>query len=216
MVVNDLSQRAATRRDEIVDACRTLYETKTFREITISDIAKFVSFSRPSIYNYFETKEEIFLALFQREYELWTADLKRLEIKSGATTVEEFADAIADASSRRTALFKLLAMNLYDMEENSRFERLVEFKRAFKEAFETFDATLIRFFPNADASALENFRSVFWPFMSGVYPYANLSEKQLAAMNAVGLRALGKDERALVRDALATLLRVLFLDGANA
>ena len=33
------------------------------------------SFSRPTIYNYLETKEEIFMALFQREYDRWNEDL---------------------------------------------------------------------------------------------------------------------------------------------
>lgn len=58
------------RRDEIIAACETLYQTMGFRDVTIKDIAKCTSLSRPSIYNYFETKEEIFLAILQREYEL--------------------------------------------------------------------------------------------------------------------------------------------------
>ena len=54
------------RREEIIAACETLYQTMGFKEITIKEIADYTSFSRPSIYNYFETKEEIFLALLQK------------------------------------------------------------------------------------------------------------------------------------------------------
>ena len=54
------------RREEIVNACAALYETMGFKEITIRDIGEKTSFTRTSIYNYFQTKEEIFLALFQR------------------------------------------------------------------------------------------------------------------------------------------------------
>ena len=64
------------RREEIVNACAALYETMGFKEITIRDIGEKTSFTRTSIYNYFQTKEEIFLALFQREYELWREDLE--------------------------------------------------------------------------------------------------------------------------------------------
>ena len=53
----------AARKEEIIAACEKLYQTMSFKEITIQEIAKFTSFTRPSIYNYFETKEEIFLAL---------------------------------------------------------------------------------------------------------------------------------------------------------
>ena len=46
------------RREEIIAACRKLYETMSFKEITLKDIGQQTSFTRTSIYNYFETKEE--------------------------------------------------------------------------------------------------------------------------------------------------------------
>ena len=66
------------RKEEIINACASLYETVSFKDITIRDIGAATSFSRTSIYNYFQTKEEIFLALLQREHELWIADLEEL------------------------------------------------------------------------------------------------------------------------------------------
>ena len=54
------------RKEEIIAACELLYQTKGFKDITIQDIAKETSFTRTSIYNYFETKEEIFMALLQK------------------------------------------------------------------------------------------------------------------------------------------------------
>ena len=61
-------EQIALKREEIINACEKLYQTMSFREITLKEIGNITSFSRPTIYNYFETKEEIFLALFQREY----------------------------------------------------------------------------------------------------------------------------------------------------
>ena len=66
------------RKAEIVNACAVLYETRSFKEITLKEIGEKTSFTRTSIYNYFQTKEEIFLALFQREYEAWIEDLAAL------------------------------------------------------------------------------------------------------------------------------------------
>ena len=51
------------RKEEIIDACAALYETVGFKDITIREIGERTSFTRTSIYNYFQTKEEIFLAL---------------------------------------------------------------------------------------------------------------------------------------------------------
>ena len=64
------------RREEIVQACARLYETRSFREITLKEIGEQTTFTRTSIYNYFQTKEEIFLALLAREHDAWAADME--------------------------------------------------------------------------------------------------------------------------------------------
>ena len=64
----ELKETIDRRREEIMDACEKLYETMGFHSITIKNISTETSFSRPSIYNYFQTKEEIFLGLLTREY----------------------------------------------------------------------------------------------------------------------------------------------------
>lgn len=78
-----------SRKEEIITACEELYKAMSFKEITIKEIGNATSFTRTSIYNYFQTKEEIFLALLQREYERWPGhtikDIKKL--CKGAETV---------------------------------------------------------------------------------------------------------------------------------
>ena len=56
----------AARKEEIIAACANLYETMSFREITIKEIGSATTFTRTSIYNYFETKAEMCLALLQK------------------------------------------------------------------------------------------------------------------------------------------------------
>ena len=68
----------AARREEIINACEKLYRTMRFKEITIKEIGRETSFTRTSIYNYFETKEEIFLALLKREYDCWCESLAEI------------------------------------------------------------------------------------------------------------------------------------------
>ena len=42
-------EQVALKREEIVDACEQLYQTMSFREITLKEISKITSFSRPTI-----------------------------------------------------------------------------------------------------------------------------------------------------------------------
>ena len=121
----------AQRREEIINACEELYQTMSFREITLKEIGNATSFSRPTIYNYFQTKEEIFLALFEREYDRWNEELTGILGSYDSLTKAELADKIAKSLTNRAQLLKLLSMNNFDMETNSRQELLTSFKVSY-------------------------------------------------------------------------------------
>ena len=169
----------ASRKEEIVGACEKLYKTMSFKEITMKEIGAVTSFTRTSIYNYFQTKEEIFLALMQREYELWADEMFALARENDKMSKEDFAAAVAGSLEKHEQLLKLLAMNHYDMEENSRAERLTEFKVAYGATLDAMRECLNKFFPDTDS---ESFIFVFFPFLFGVYPYSVATDKQLKAM----------------------------------
>lgn len=171
------------RKEEIIAACETLYQTMGFKEITMKEIADYTSFSRPSIYNYFETKEEIFLALLQKEYERWIADLEAVISSRNAMTRDEIAGALARTLERREQLLKLMSMNHYDMEANSRMERLTEFKKAYGRSLQAVDGLLRTFAPDLSAQDREEFLYAFFPFIYGIYPYAVVTDKQREAMD---------------------------------
>lgn len=175
-------ERTQSRRDEIIGACEKLYETMSFKQITIKEIANFTSFTRPSIYNYFQTKEEIFLALLQREYERWVAQLREIQTQHPRLSRKEFASELAHSLERRENLLKLLSMNHYDMEENSRMERLVEFKVVYGQALDEVQCCLQQFFPEMGEEEQKEFLFSFFPFLFGVYPYTTVTEKQREAM----------------------------------
>ncbi len=175
------------RREEIINACEKLYQTKSFREITIKEIGNATSFTRTSIYNYFQAKEEIFLALLKREYKLWNSALKQTMEQIGAMTKEEFAAMLAHSLEERAQLLKIMAMNHYDMETGSRPEHLKAFKLVYGESLRTVTACLHRYFPQMTAEQKQDFIYTFLPCLFGIYPYTHVTEKQRAAMDAAGI-----------------------------
>lgn len=172
----------AARKEEIITACAKLYQTMSFKEITIKEIGNATTFTRTSIYNYFQTKEEIFLALLQREYELWVNRLRQIRAEHEKMTGEEFANALARSLEERKNLLKIMSMNHYDMEENSRIERLIEFKVAYGKSLAEVRNCLDQFFPEMEAQDKQDFIYSFFPFMFGIYPYTVVTEKQREAM----------------------------------
>ena len=143
-----------TRREEIVNACEKLYKTMSFREITLKEISEETSFSRPSIYNYFATKEEIFLALFEREYDRWNDSLEEIHRGKRSLSGHALAEKLAKSLAERPQLLKLLSMNLYDMEANSRLECLTRFKHSYGKAMENVRRLLLKFRPDMTGAQL--------------------------------------------------------------
>ncbi len=171
----------AERREEIMNACETLYETMPFREVTLKEIGTLTTCSRPSIYNYFQTKEEIFLALFEREYRLWAEELDAIAAK-GPLSPERLAQELAASLQKRKLMLKLLSVNLYDMEENSRMERLVDFKRAYGASVAALDRLIAQTLPELSKSQRRETVVSVLVFTHGLYPYAFATPKQLEAM----------------------------------
>lgn len=97
-------------------------------------------------------------------------------------SVDEFASALARSLEERPNLLKLLSMNHYDMEENSRIERLVEFKKAYGCSMKEVQNCLNQFFPQMSEPDKQDFIYSFFPFMFGIYPYTIVTEKQKQAM----------------------------------
>lgn len=143
----------AARKDEIITACAGLYKTMSFKDI-----------------------------LLQREYERWIDSLKQIQEEHERMTGAEFADALAHSLEERENLLKIMSMNHYDMEENSRLERLVEFKVVYGRSLAQVRACLDRYFPEMADGDKRDFIFSFFPFMFGIYPYTVVTEKQREAM----------------------------------
>ena len=176
---NASEERTKNRREEIVDACRELYEVLPFKEITILKIGQHTSFTRTSIYNYFRTREEIFLALLEREFAAWTEDLFALAEEPASR--EAFPERFAALLDKRKCMLKLLSMNLYDMEAGSRMEELTAFKRTYGKSMQAVRRCLKAHTRATDEEA-EEFLYALYPFLFGLYPYAEVTKKQKEAM----------------------------------
>ena len=170
------------RRDEIIAACETLYERMGFKDLTLKEIAKYTSLSRPSIYNYFETKEEIFLAILQKEYWSWVEALNREMEENDTMTKDEVAQVISRTLCDHPQILKIVSMNHYDMEANSREERLIEFKKSYGATLKAVDRLLSKFCRDMTSKDRQAFLYSFFPFIYGIYPYTVVTDKQKRAM----------------------------------
>lgn len=190
-----------------MDSCERLYASLSYRDITMTQIAAGVSFGRANMYNYFRCADEVLLALLQREHARWAAALEELAGRCAGMADAELAQALAHTVEQRTTMLKMLAMNLYDMEQNSRLERLVEFKRTYAQTMEALRCVIGTAKPAWSEERVSAFAFAFMPFLHGAYPYAHHTEKQEEAMREVGVDAYSQGLFEIVRSCAFSLLQ---------
>ena len=99
----------------------------------------------------------------------------------------QLVEQIARSLQKRAQLLRLLSMNNYDMESNSRTELLVDFKRAYGRSLQNFRMILRKHCSGLTEDEVEQIMYVFFPFMFGIYPYAEVTAKQREAMQDAGV-----------------------------
>ena len=170
------------RKQEIIDACEKIYKERGFTAVNIKEISTATSFTRPAIYSYFLTKDEILLALLNREYTKWIASLEEAEQQIKPGNREETASLVAHTLDGREILLRIQNMNLFEMEINCRVERLAEFKVLYRTVVETLTRIAQAYSPHSTEEETTRFCMNFNSFLFGVYPFVYHTEKQLKAM----------------------------------
>ena len=175
-----------SRKNEIINAFEELYQTISFRNISMREIGEKTSMTRSSIYNYFQTKEEIFLALIAREFQSWCSVLQEIE-NHDSMTLTEFAEAVASSLQERRYFLKLISWNHYELEENSRTERLAEVQQVTYASMQAIMKCLDNFFPSMTDTAKKEFQQNFFIFLYGIDSHTSDSDSQKKALQYSGI-----------------------------
>jgi AcrR family transcriptional regulator len=200
-------QLTEARKEEILQACAALYETHGFKETTLKEIGAATTLTRTGIYLYFQTKEEIFLALLAKEYDGWVVEMQAVMAEQPILPRGDVAAVLARTLTDHPRLLRLLSMNLYEMEANSRPERLTAFKRSFGASMDTVDRLLRQYLPEVDDAWRRRFLYAFFPFIYGIYPYTSVTEKQQQAMVDAGIPYVYQSAYDLTNSFLNQLLK---------
>jgi AcrR family transcriptional regulator len=138
-------QQVESRHAEILNACAALYEEAGADGVTIKAIAQRTSFSRPSIYNYYDTKEEILLDLLQRECGDYTQELRQGFAAAVRLDRSAFCRLMTDALLRHEKMLRLMSVNLNSIENNVGDQRLLAFKKDMAAMFDELRRGLEKF-----------------------------------------------------------------------
>ena len=174
-------EQIVSRQQEIIDACERIYTESGYDAVNFKSISEMTSVSRPSIYNYYNTKEEIFLDLVRSYFASWNEELADSFGREPVMSKEVFCRTITDMLGRRMVMLEMFSRHLSMLEINSSLERIVELKTVVGETIELIQGQYERSFGRSPEEG-DLFTRLFLGFMHGLYPMSHPTEKQREAM----------------------------------
>jgi len=199
-------EQIASRQEEIITACDTIYREKGYEAVHFKAVSKMTSISRPTIYNYYKTKEEIFLDILKRGFTNWTEELKAHFATTPKMTKEEFCAFLADSLLKHEKYFELLAVYIQPIEMNSSLEKLTAFKESMQSFPGIFLEGLDKYFPDAKDEDKRKFMRYFIISVHGIFPLTHLSKKQIQASKKVNSEYKVPNFRQICFDVLLLLM----------
>lgn len=119
------------RRNAILTTAWRMYTREpSFAAFTMAALARQAGLAKGTLYLYFRTKEELFLALLESGFDAWSDAIDaRLDEREGAWTPEDAAAVVVRSLRGRETLARLLGILPAILEHNVEFDAALRFKR---------------------------------------------------------------------------------------
>jgi AcrR family transcriptional regulator len=111
-------QAKLERREHLLSTARTLWSEGTFSSITMNQVAAQAKLAKGTTYLYFQSKEELLLALLGQELEQWFDHLDGELEQTLTHTPRSLAHLIAESLQARQELIRLLSIQGGILEQN--------------------------------------------------------------------------------------------------
>lgn len=167
------------KRQQIIDATKVLFKDKDFDEITMSAIASAAHVAKGTVFNYFKTKESIFLTILMEEYQrfidLFAQQLEHSTIKNKATLKKLILETTASIwDDPNLYLFRLDA-SLAMLEQTSDVELVARVKSHMYETTQKLDTYIHNYVENAENISIV---SIMFTVNALLIGYSNLVSSQ--------------------------------------
>jgi AcrR family transcriptional regulator len=144
------SEEKQERRELLLTSASALFERHGFAGVTMAEIAREAGLAKGTVYLYFKTKEELFLALLDRELDRWSLAMAEALSQRQTWRPAQLAAAAAQALEERHLLRKLLALMGSVLEHNVDYESALAFKEGLARRAWASGALLESVFPFLD------------------------------------------------------------------
>ena len=168
-------EQKEARKAAILEAAAALYDQKDFAEISMRGIAQQAGLGKASLYHYFKTKEEVFLALYGQEVDLWLADLENRLSRLRKPTAARVASIFTTVLESRPRFCRLSVLLSSVLEHNLSEQVIVEFKLSLLEPIGQTIGLIQTALPDLTPARANDFVIQHHALIAGLWPIAHPS-----------------------------------------
>lgn len=102
------------RRETIIEAARRLFRDKGFDLTTVEEIASLAELGKGTIYSYFKSKDEIYFAILESEFDILLSRMKQviLDFTTAENTLNKLYDTFIQYNRERRGLIKAIFLQI--------------------------------------------------------------------------------------------------------
>ena len=175
-------EQVANRQEEIINACYSLYENGKYDDITFGKISEMTSISRPSIYNYYISREEILLDVLEKEYFKWYKNLKNKFNQNIRLNKKDLCELLIKSFDGFDMFLKLLSIQHSIIEKNCSFEKLTQFKMNTQSIMNLLENVVSKTFSRSNPENRTTFVLSIFSVVGNLYEMCNPNDTQIKAM----------------------------------
>ncbi|EPG74948.1 transcriptional regulator, TetR family [Leptospira fainei serovar Hurstbridge str. BUT 6] len=200
-------ERIDERKTAILDAAKELFSLRPYEEISLNGIAAHAKFTKSSVYIYYSSREEIFLAVFSDLVAKWSEDLCEVYrgLKKGIR-VESFAETFAKATAKHKNFLDLSPYVYLSLEKNSAEEQVLKFKTLLLQIYSRQTAELERIFPSLTFEDVRTFLYLSHTVMANLWASAKPNKTVSKIHSKVEFRALTPDFESQLKVAVIVIM----------
>ena len=136
-------EQKEARRTDILRVALHRFSLMPYRQLNMADTADEAGVAKGTLYLYFRSKEEMFLAIYTDQLGAWYEELDQaLTATQGEASIGGVVKLIGDTLAKRPQLLRLIAILHTELEQNVELEAARRFKHWLKERVQTTGAFL--------------------------------------------------------------------------
>jgi Transcriptional regulator len=195
------------RREAILAAAWEIFQQLPFQAITMAQVAQRLGLSKGTLYLYFKTREELFLAVQLEQLETWIYGLEaELVAWSGTGDTAAVIRVIGNSVPKQLPVIRLVSLLEGILEYNVEVSTALEFKRRMALRLSAIGARLEACLPYLRPGEGARFALHTRALMVGMLQHANPSPAVKRMLQMPGLEILSVDYLSEVTGAMELLL----------